>query len=104
MRTKVCTTKDIADDSMMSFDIEGEPVLLARVNGQYYAIADTCSHAMAYLSEGELLDGCRVQCPDHSAVFDLKTGEALALPAAAPVEVYEVVVEGDDIYIESKSD
>jgi 3-phenylpropionate/trans-cinnamate dioxygenase ferredoxin subunit len=45
-----------------------------------------------------------VQCPDHAAVFDLKTGEALALPAAGPVEVYKVVVEGDDIYIESKSE
>lgn len=104
MRAKVCTTNDIADDSMKSFDIEGEPVLLARVDGEYYAIADTCSHAMAYLSEGELLEGCRVQCPDHAAVFDLKTGEALALPAAGPVEVYKVVVEGDDIYIESKSE
>jgi nitrite reductase/ring-hydroxylating ferredoxin subunit len=104
MKTKVCTANDIADNSMKSFDIEGEPVLLARVDGRYYAIADTCSHAMAYLSEGELLEGCRVQCPDHSAVFDLKTGEALALPAVGPVEVYKVVVEGDDIYIESKSE
>ena len=104
MRVKVCTTSEIADNTMKSFDIEGEPILLARVDGQYYAIADTCTHAMAYLSEGELLEGCRVQCPDHAAVFDLKTGEALALPAAAPVEVYSVVVEGDDIYIESKSE
>ncbi len=104
MKHKVCTTSEIADNTMKSFDIEGEPILLARVDGQYYAIADTCSHAMAYLSEGELLEGCRVQCPDHAAVFDLKTGKALALPAAAPVEVYKVVVEGDDIYIESKSE
>lgn len=104
MKHKVCTTSEIADNSMKSFDIEGEPILLARVDGQYYAIADTCTHAMAYLSEGELLEGCRVQCPDHAAVFDLKTGKALALPAAGPVEVYKVVVEGDDIYIESKSE
>ena len=104
MKHKVCTTSEIADDTMKSFDIEGEPVLLARVDGQYYAIADTCTHAMAYLSEGELLEGCRVQCPDHAAVFDLKTGKALALPAAGAVEVYKVVVEGDDIYIESKSE
>jgi nitrite reductase/ring-hydroxylating ferredoxin subunit len=86
---------------MKSFDIEGEPVLVAKVDGEYYSIADTCSHAMAYLSEGELLDGCRVECPDHGAVFDLKTGEALELPAISPVDSYKVVIEGDDIYIES---
>jgi nitrite reductase/ring-hydroxylating ferredoxin subunit len=89
---------------MKSFDIDGEPVLVARVDGSFYSIADTCSHAMAYLSEGELLENCQVQCPDHGAVFDLRTGEALALPAVAPVETYGVTVEGDDIYVESKSD
>ena len=85
---------------MKSFDIEGEPLLVANVGGEYYCIADTCSHAMAYLSEGELLEGCRVQCPDHGAIFDLKTGEAMALPAVSPVETHKVVVQGDEIFVE----
>jgi 3-phenylpropionate/trans-cinnamate dioxygenase ferredoxin subunit len=55
---------------------------------------------MAYLSEGELLEGCRVQCPDHGAIFDLKTGEALSLPAVSPVETFKVVVEGQDLLVE----
>ena len=70
------------------------------VGGEFYSIADTCSHAMAYLSEGELLDECQVQCPDHGAIFDLKTGEALALPAVSPVDAYKVFVEGDDLFVE----
>ncbi len=100
MKIKVCKTADIPVDGMKSFDIEGSPVLVANVGGTFYAIADTCSHAMAYLSEGELLEDCRVQCPDHAAVFDLKTGEALELPAVAPVESYPVSVEGEDLFIE----
>ncbi len=104
MKVKVCKVSDIPENSMRSFDIEGEPILVANVNGELYSIADCCSHAMAYLSEGELLDDCQVQCPDHGAVFDLKTGEALALPAVAPVEAYTVTIEGDDVYVESKSD
>ncbi|MDH3217844.1 MAG: non-heme iron oxygenase ferredoxin subunit [Candidatus Krumholzibacteria bacterium] len=104
MKVRVCKTSDIPANSMKSFDVEGEPVMVANVDGEFYSIADTCSHAMAYLSEGELLDDCRVQCPDHGAVFDLRTGEALALPAVAPVETYKVTIESDDIYIESRAD
>lgn len=99
MKTKVCSVADVPEGAMKSFDIEGEPVLVAKIDGELYSIADTCSHALAYLSEGELLDGCRVQCPDHGAIFDLKTGEALALPAVSPVETYDVTVEGDDVFI-----
>lgn len=102
MKIKVCKANDIPENGMKSFDIEGEPILIARVKGEYFSIADTCSHAMAYLSEGELLEDFRVQCPDHGAVFDLRTGEALALPAVSPVEAYEVSVEGDDLYVETK--
>lgn len=100
MKVKVCKTGDIPDNSMKSFDIQGEPVLVARVNGEFFCIADTCSHAMAYLSEGELLEDCRVQCPDHGAIFDLKSGEALALPAVSPVQTYKVTVEGGNVSIE----
>lgn len=101
MKVRVCGRTDIAENTMKSYDVDGEPVLIANVNGVLYAIADTCSHAMAYLSEGELLEDCRVQCPDHGAIFDLRTGEALALPAVSPVETYRVSVEGDDVFVES---
>lgn len=103
MKAKVCTTKEIPENSMKSFDVEGEPLLVAHIGDSYFCIADTCSHAMAYLSEGELLDDCRVQCPDHAAIFDLRTGEALALPAVSPVDTYSVVVEGDDLFVEVNS-
>jgi 3-phenylpropionate/trans-cinnamate dioxygenase ferredoxin subunit len=100
MKTRLCKKNDVPKNTMKSFDVEGEPLLVANVGGQYYCIADTCSHAMAYLSEGELLDDCRIQCPDHGAIFDLRTGEALALPAVSPVETHQVVVQGEDIFVE----
>jgi nitrite reductase/ring-hydroxylating ferredoxin subunit len=103
MRVKVCKTTDLPENSMKSFDIEGEPILIANVGGNFYSIADTCSHAMAYLSDGELLENGQVQCPDHGAVFDLKTGEALALPAVAPVETFKLTIEDGEIYVDSKS-
>lgn len=101
MKQKVCRVADIPDGKMKSFDVDGEAILVAKVDGNLYAVADTCSHALAYLSEGELLEGCRVQCPDHGAVFDLKTGEALELPAVAPIDAYKVIVEDDDVFVEA---
>lgn len=104
MKVKVCSVRDVPDEGMKSFDVDGDPVLVAKVDGKFCAIADTCSHALAYLSEGELLDGCRIQCPDHGAVFDLRTGEALELPAVAPVDAFNVVVEGDNLFIEPQAE
>ena len=101
MKVKVCKVNDIPDKGMKSFDINGEPVLVANVNGTFYSISDLCSHAMAYLSEGELLpEDCHVQCPDHGAIFDLKTGEAIALPAVSPVSSYPITIEEDQLVIE----
>jgi len=101
MKVKVCKVDDIPEMSMKSFDINGEPVLVANVKGGYYSISDLCSHAMAYLSEGELLpEDCHVQCSDHGAIFDLKTGEAVALPAVSSVSSYPVTVEDDHLIIE----
>ena len=101
MKVNLCKVIDIPDMSMKSFDITGQPVLVANVNGKFYAISDICSHAMAYLSEGELIpEDCQVQCPDHGAVFNLKTGDAVALPAVSPVSAYPITIEEDHLVIE----
>ena len=65
------------------------------------AMDDVCSHAHAYLSEGEIdEDDLTVECPRHGSMFELETGKPRALPATLPVRTYPVKVEGDDILIE----
>jgi len=94
---------DLADDQMVGVDVAGEPVLLARVGGQIYAINDICSHFHTNLSSGELLpDRCGVQCPLHESCFNLKTGEPMEEPADEPVETYGVKVEGGMIMVGPK--
>jgi nitrite reductase/ring-hydroxylating ferredoxin subunit len=46
------------------------------------------------------MEGHRIKCPHHGACFDVRTGDALSLPAIAPVESYPVVIEGDDVFVE----
>jgi nitrite reductase/ring-hydroxylating ferredoxin subunit len=57
-------------------------------------VLDVCSHADVALSEGEV-DDCSIECWLHGSRFDLRTGEALSLPATAPVPVFDVLVEGE---------
>lgn len=78
--------------------VDGIPVGLFRWEGQVYAIEDVCTHEETPLTEG-WVEGGAVHCPRHGARFDLHTGRALSLPAVLPVRVFEVRVEGDDVYV-----
>jgi 3-phenylpropionate/trans-cinnamate dioxygenase ferredoxin subunit len=64
-------------------------------NGVLLAIEDRCSHDDGPLAEGDFdQDSCVVVCPRHGAEFDVRTGEALTLPAYLPVATFAVRVEG----------
>ena len=38
-------------------------------------------------------------CPRHGARFNVKTGQALCMPAFESVECYEVKIENDELYV-----
>jgi 3-phenylpropionate/trans-cinnamate dioxygenase ferredoxin subunit len=79
--------------------VEGLAILLCNVGGNLYAIEDVCTHDGAPLDQGEL-DGRRITCPRHGAVFDVITGAVLALPAVLPVRTFVVRVTSGKVYIE----
>lgn len=74
------------------------PLAVYNVQGEFYASADTCSHANQSLAEG-WLDGATVECPRHGAQFCLKTGAAKTLPATEPIEVFATEVKDGDVYV-----
>ncbi|HET9029385.1 MAG TPA: non-heme iron oxygenase ferredoxin subunit [Candidatus Aquilonibacter sp.] len=91
---------EIAPGTAKSFPIDGIDVLVCNVEGSYYAIEDVCTHDGAPLDQGHLEGRCIV-CPRHGATFDVKTGEALTLPAVIPVMTFALKVDGADIVIEA---
>ena len=97
---KVAKTHDLADGAMVAVMVGDTEVLLARVQGQYYAIGNVCSHADAWLDQGDLRPATwEVQCPLHQGRFDLRTGHPTAGPPDRPLPVYAVRVEGEDILV-----
>lgn len=88
----------LPDSRGVRFDLGRHCVAVFRLGEEIVAIGDRCSHAEASLSEGEVFDGA-VECPRHGSEFDLRTGEALNLPATKPVPIYQVTVEDGTAYL-----
>jgi len=94
----VAKTGDIPPGDMKCVAVERARVLLAHVDGRFYAISDICGHRNAPLSRGRLA-GHIVECPLHFAQFDVRSGKLIDGPVSADVAVYEVRVEGDTVYL-----
>ena len=101
---KVADKKDIPEGRAIVVTVNGKPVALFNINGQYYAIDDTCTHEGGPLSEGNV-EGTKVTCPWHGAEFNLTNGEvlgeALGEPLPNNVQSYKVYIEGEEIKIEA---
>jgi len=94
----VASTADIQPGGMKCVVVERARVLLAHVEGRFYAISEICGHRNAPLSRGRLA-GHIVECPLHFAQFDVRTGKLVDGPISADVPVYEVRIEGDTVYL-----
>jgi 3-phenylpropionate/trans-cinnamate dioxygenase ferredoxin subunit len=95
----VTKVDNLRDGEILGFAIGNENIALYRIDGQYYATSNICTHAMALLSDG-FLDGDCVECPIHQALFHVPTGEARTPPASEPLQTYPTKVEGDDVLVE----
>jgi 3-phenylpropionate/trans-cinnamate dioxygenase ferredoxin component len=78
---------------------DDEAVALVRTGDQVYALEDCCSHEEYPLSEGWVEDR-QIECALHGSRFDLATGHPDVPPAVAPVQVFAVRVDGDDVFVD----
>lgn len=97
---KVAQVSDVAPGEMIEVQVGGEPVCLANVDGDFFAIHNTCTHRGGPLADGEL-EGAIVTCPWHAGQFNVRSGEVVASPPAQPIKTYNVRVDGQDILIEA---
>ncbi len=96
---KVANKSEIGPGSAKAVEASGRRIAVFNVDGNYYAIDDTCTHRGGPLSMG-MVQGTRVICPWHGANFDLITGNVLAPPAPTDVASYRVQIDGDEIKVE----
>jgi nitrite reductase/ring-hydroxylating ferredoxin subunit len=95
---KLASIDDVKPNSMIDVEIKGQKILLANVNGNYYALSNVCMHRGCQLSKGKL-QGETVVCPCHGSTYELKTGNFTKGPTKKPQQTYEIKVENKDIMI-----
>ncbi|MET0135496.1 MAG: bifunctional 3-phenylpropionate/cinnamic acid dioxygenase ferredoxin subunit [Kibdelosporangium sp.] len=93
----VCAAADIPLGEAVRVDGE-VPIAVFNVDGELYAIDDTCTHQDASLADG-WLDGRTVECPLHASCFDLRTGKPTGPPAKVPVRTHQVVVQDGFVHV-----
>lgn len=95
---KVASLSQIDDPGKMTVEVNGRIVVIVRVEGEIFCVDDVCTHDGGPLGDGELDDHCLI-CPRHGARFDVRTGEALTMPATEPTQSFEVRVVGEEIWV-----
>ena len=98
---KVANADEILPSQMKEVEVDGQSILIANVNGKYYAIGSICTHEGGPLADG-MLSYYEVECPWHGSKFDVRTGEVTSLPATEPEPSYEIKVEDNQILVKKQ--
>tara|TARA_Y100000782_G_scaffold103793_1_gene122263 strand:- start:1339 stop:1647 length:309 start_codon:yes stop_codon:yes gene_type:complete len=100
-RIIVAKTNEIKPNQIKQVSIDGKDIVVINIDGNYFAINDTCTHAGGSLSEGKV-EGSIITCDWHGAQFDCKSGKLVKFPAKInDLESYNVVIESDTIFVET---
>ena len=90
--------EDIEEDGVAHFEYQDKDYAIYRLKDGFYATDGICSHENALLSDGVVV-GEEIECPLHQGTFNIKTGEAIMEPACDHINVYEIKVEKDELFI-----
>lgn len=98
---RVCEASELGSGQAKRFDVGGRRVALVRIEDDFYALGDRCSHAEVSLSDGDVLvETKELECWKHGSAFSLETGEPSCLPALKAVPTYKVVVNDGVVFME----
>jgi 3-phenylpropionate/trans-cinnamate dioxygenase ferredoxin subunit len=74
-------TDYIAPGETTAVSVDGFPVAIANVEGDYFAFQNLCPHQGTSLGGRPLEEGCYITCVQHSSRYDVRTGTCVQ-PAA----------------------
>lgn len=102
----VAKEADVKDGELRQITIPATPefgegaILLARIDGKFYATGASCSHYSAPLAQGVAAkDKLHVVCPWHDAAFDLRTGLPVRGCGLQAIPSYEVSLQDGHVIV-----
>lgn len=99
MRLRVCRTDEVPPGEMRGFEVDGLdiPVMVANIDGTFYAATSMCPHEDVSLLGGGR-HGTVVVCPGHAYEFDLRDGRC-GHTDKMRLKTYRVIVTGGELYV-----
>ena len=92
----VANEADLSNGERLFVEIDDFQIVVFNIAGKYFAIADVCSHDDGPVGDGEFESEFEIACPRHGARFDVRTGEAVTLPAIIDIPAFPVrIVDGE---------
>jgi nitrite reductase/ring-hydroxylating ferredoxin subunit len=114
---RVCPVAELPPGERTVVSVDGTPVGVLNVDGEYYAIENTCPHQGGPVCQGRVAsqlvgefvepgkrvretygDGLAIACPWHGWEYDLATGDHLGVDDVS-LATYEVVVRDSALYV-----
>lgn len=75
-------------------------IAVFNVDGEFYALANTCPHQGGPIADG-FLEGPLITCPWHAWCFDVRTG-TMTLGDFARVERFALRRDGTSLYVSTE--
>jgi nitrite reductase/ring-hydroxylating ferredoxin subunit len=97
---EVAKTNEITNRQMKHVEVNGKEILIANIDGKFYALNDRCAHTNALLSMGNLANDNIITCPFHGARFDITTGKKVKEPVLTPSQEMEPLPKTWQLYLE----
>jgi len=96
----VGNTSEVQEGKLVHITAGGKEIVVTRLDGNYYAMDNVCTHAGADLHEGELNNN-ELTFPWHGAKWDIKTGNLISFPQKLrPLQSHKILIENDTLYVE----
>ena len=92
---------ELAEGQLKRVSIDGQPVLLVRLNGTIHAVGAVCSHYGAPLNEGAMV-GNTIECPWHYSRFALEDGRVVQGPTCAAIPAYDCRIVNNQVQIKMR--
>jgi 3-phenylpropionate/trans-cinnamate dioxygenase ferredoxin subunit len=95
---EIAPASDLPNGERLFIEVEGRSIVIFGIADQFFAIADICTHDDGPLGDGDV-EGFNIVCPRHGGEFDVRTGQAVQMPAVVDIPAYPVKVVDGIIHI-----
>lgn len=95
---EIAPASELPNGERLFIDLGDKPIVIFNIAGQYFAIGDVCTHDDGPLGDG-VIEGDHVVCPRHGAEFDIRTGQAVQMPAVVDIPAYPVQVQDGILFV-----